>query len=78
MTTLRMSSSNTQAAEGFQALVGTVTRFIARQRAGYLAYQETMHELNKLSVRDLEDIGFAGSDLRDIARYAAAEAKAKL
>jgi len=78
MTTLRMSSSNTQAAGGFEALVGKVSRYVAAQRAGYVAYQETMRELMRLSERDLTDIGFARCDLRDIARFAAAEARAKV
>ena len=49
------------------ALVASVKLSLQRRAT----YQQTLHELNSLSDRDLTDLGLSRASIRDVARQAA-------
>jgi uncharacterized protein YjiS (DUF1127 family) len=48
-----------------------MTMNIARSITEWRRYRETVTELNRLSTRDLNDLGIGRADIRSIARQAA-------
>ena len=48
-----------------------MTMNIARSITEWRRYRETLTELNRLSTRDLNDLGIGRADIRSIARQAA-------
>lgn len=53
--------------EGFNAIIGSIKSAIARRRL----FNQTMNELNSLSVRELNDLGLTRTSIRSAAREAA-------
>jgi uncharacterized protein YjiS (DUF1127 family) len=69
------ASSNTVSGFSFSALVHTAAEAFKTARARRAVYNRTYDELSVLSDRDLNDIGIARSQIRDIALQEAAQVR---